>query len=65
MGNDDTRKQLNMCDRASRRVAWRWEALLEIQEGPNPLSAGELRAIAAKYPERYGDVIRAYLNGKQ
>jgi hypothetical protein len=30
------------------------DAFLEIQQGPNPLSAAEIRALAAKRPEKWG-----------
>ena len=59
----DTDLQRAMCNRATSAPARRLEAFLEIQNGPNPLTDSEIRALSRLRPE-YAFVL-AYIQGEQ
>jgi hypothetical protein len=59
---DTTDIQFRMCDTAATAPAKRWEAFMEIMNGPNSLTDDEIRALALRRPE-YSFVL-AYLKEK-
>jgi hypothetical protein len=51
------KSQRAMFYRAHDQVAERNRHFFAVQNGPNPLTASEIRSLAAKHPERWGQFL--------